>query len=89
MKYETLKFELTGSVATITLNRPDAANAFNQQLADELLNAAEQCSTDTAIRAVILTGEGRMFCGGIDRRRCLCRRVGEIHDGVYENRAVP
>ena len=66
MKYETLKFELTGAVATITLKRPDAANAFNQQLADELLNAAEQCSTDTAIRAVILTGEGRMFCGGGD-----------------------
>lgn len=66
MNYETLKFELTGAVATITLQRPDAANAFNQQLADELLNAAEQCSTDTAIRAVILTGEGRMFCGGGD-----------------------
>ena len=45
---------------------PDASNAFNQQLADELLNAAERCSTDTAIRAVILTGEGRMFCGGGD-----------------------
>ncbi len=66
MQYETLKFELSGAVATITLQRPDAANAFNQQLADELLDAAEQCSTDTAIRAVILTGEGRMFCGGGD-----------------------
>ena len=75
MKYETLKFELSGAVATITLQRPDAANAFNQQLADELLAAAEQCSTDTAIRAVILTGEGRMFCG---KSRPICPATSAI-----------
>ena len=66
MKYETLKFELARSVATITLHRPDVANAFNRQLADELLDAAERCSTNSEIRSVILTGEGRMFCAGGD-----------------------
>ena len=66
MKYETLKFELAGAVATITLHRPDVANAFNQQLADELLDAAEQCSNNSKIRSVILTGEGQMFCAGGD-----------------------
>jgi 2-(1,2-epoxy-1,2-dihydrophenyl)acetyl-CoA isomerase len=66
MTYETIKFEVDGPVATITLHRPDAANSLNQQMGDDLLAAANHCASNAAIRAVILTAEGRMFCAGGD-----------------------
>lgn len=66
MSYETLKFSVAGPVATITLNRPDAANSLNLQMGNDLLAVANRCTSDPSIRAVILTAEGRMFCGGGD-----------------------
>jgi 2-(1,2-epoxy-1,2-dihydrophenyl)acetyl-CoA isomerase len=64
--YETLRFEATDGVARITLARPDAANAIDLALARELADAALRCDEDPAVRAVLLTGEGRMFCAGGD-----------------------
>lgn len=58
--------EVTEGVCHITLNRPDAANAINLTLARELLSAAIRCHQDPAIRCVLLTGVGRMFCAGGD-----------------------
>ena len=66
MTYQALKFEMEGSIATITLHRPDAANSLNQQMGDELLAVANRCASQRDIRAVILTAEGRMFCAGGD-----------------------
>ena len=66
MSYETLTFDVAGAVATITLNRPDAANSLNLQMGNDLLAVANRCTSDPAIRAVILTAQGRMFCGGGD-----------------------
>ena len=57
---------LDGAVATITLNRPAAGNAINQPLADALLDAAIRCDTDPAIRCVVLTAGGKLFCAGGD-----------------------
>ena len=64
--YETIKFELKGRIATITLNRPDAANGLNAKMASELAHSAGQCKSDPNIRAVILTANGRFFCAGGD-----------------------
>jgi 2-(1,2-epoxy-1,2-dihydrophenyl)acetyl-CoA isomerase len=66
MSYSTLLFEIRDSVARITLNRPDAANALNLDMSKDLMHAALQCSEDPAVRAVIITGTGRMFCAGGD-----------------------
>ncbi len=66
MTYETLNFDITSNIATITLDRPDAANALNAQMAEELFDAAVRCSSDADVRAVIITGTGRMFCAGGD-----------------------
>ncbi len=66
MDYKTLKFDIAGSIATITLNRPDDANALNLAMAEELLAVSIACSTNRDIRAVVLTGEGKLFCGGGD-----------------------
>jgi 2-(1,2-epoxy-1,2-dihydrophenyl)acetyl-CoA isomerase len=66
MSYQQLRLEIDGSVATITLDRPDAANTFNMELAHEFMLAADECDTNSNIRAVVLTGSGKMFCAGGD-----------------------
>ncbi|OED36137.1 enoyl-CoA hydratase [Chromatiales bacterium (ex Bugula neritina AB1)] len=66
MNFETLKFEVAGNIATITLNRPDDANALDMRMADELLEVSVLCSCDPEVRAVIWTGTGKMFCAGGD-----------------------
>ncbi len=66
MPYTALLFDIRDSIARITLNRPDAANALNVDLARDLMHAALQCDEDPTIRAVIITGTGRMFCAGGD-----------------------
>lgn len=66
MTFETLLFEHTDGVAVITLNRPEAANALSPQMARELSDVAIRCDDDPAVRAVVLTGAGRMFCAGGD-----------------------
>lgn len=58
--------EISDGLARITLNRPDAGNAFNQATADALLGTALKVAHDPAVRVVTLTGAGRMFCVGGD-----------------------
>ncbi len=66
MSYETIEYAVKDGVATITLNRPDAANTLSVKLGEELLDAAIAADIDPAVRAVILTGKGRFFCAGGD-----------------------
>lgn len=66
MTYETLTFDVVGGVATIALNRPDAANAMNRTMMLDLFAVARRCDADDAIRAVVMTGSGKMFCAGGD-----------------------
>ncbi len=66
MDYETLRFEVSGGVATITLNRKDnPANALNARMAEELFDIGVRCGAPD-VRAVIVTSTGKMFCGGGD-----------------------
>ena len=66
MTYETLRIEHESGIATVTLNRPDAANAINLPLARELHDAATNLDSDPDVRVVVVTGEGRFFSGGGD-----------------------
>ncbi|MES2397306.1 MAG: enoyl-CoA hydratase-related protein [Bacteroidota bacterium] len=61
-----IKSELDGNVLKITLNRPDKFNSFNREMALALQAALDKAATDSAIRAVYLTGEGKAFCAGQD-----------------------
>jgi len=61
-----LLYEVRDHVAHLTLNRPEAANALNFELAAALEEASLQCGEDPAVRAVLLTGAGKLFCGGGD-----------------------
>ena len=62
----TLLFEREGSIAKLTLNRPDVGNAIDLSLAKRLMMAAIDCDEDDSISCVVLTGAGRFFCTGGD-----------------------
>ena len=66
MAFETILFQVEDGVATITLNRPDKLNAFNDQMIGETTAAFKQTSRDKEIRCVVLTGNGRAFSSGQD-----------------------
>ena len=55
-----------GAVLTLTLNRPEKLNAFNDAMASELLAAFETAATDATVRAIVVRGEGRGFSSGQD-----------------------
>src|SRR3546814_5060797 len=59
-------FQRENGVARLTLNRPDAGNTIDLPLARALMDAAIACDEDDAIRVVVLTGAGKMFCAGGD-----------------------
>ncbi len=67
MSYETILYEVQDNIATITLNRPEARNALNDQLLRELNAALRTAGDDEAVRVVVLTGAGdKVFCAGGD-----------------------
>jgi 2-(1,2-epoxy-1,2-dihydrophenyl)acetyl-CoA isomerase len=65
---ETVLYDVTDGVATITLNRPEAMNSLTAGMKAALLDAMTRAAGDEAARAVILTGCGRAFCAGQDLR---------------------
>jgi 2-(1,2-epoxy-1,2-dihydrophenyl)acetyl-CoA isomerase len=92
MSYDTLLFAVADGVATITINRPDAANAMSPQCAAELADVALRCDDDPSVRAVVITGAGRMFCAGGDlaafasagegSKSLLKKMAGDLHMGL-------
>ncbi len=69
MNYTTLRYEVSDNILTLTLNRPEQLNAFNLTMAEELVQAFEQADADEAVRVVVVTGEGKAFCAGMDLGR--------------------
>jgi 2-(1,2-epoxy-1,2-dihydrophenyl)acetyl-CoA isomerase len=63
---ETVLMERVGAVMRLTLNRPAFANTINTELAHALMESAISCDEDDAVRCVLLTGSGKLFCGGGD-----------------------
>lgn len=66
MNLSTVLYDVNDGVAIITLNRPEAMNAWTPQLSDELSLAMGQADEDDSVRAVVVTGAGRAFCAGAD-----------------------
>jgi enoyl-CoA hydratase/carnithine racemase len=66
MAYETILTSLDSGVLTLTLNRPEALNAYTATMGAELADAFVQADADDAVRVIIVTGAGRGFCAGAD-----------------------
>ena len=81
LSFATIKFDIEGRVATITLNRPDEANGLNTVMSQELAIAAQQCAENPLIKAVILTGSGRFFSAGGDIKAML-EFGDQVADGI-------
>ncbi len=64
--YTQIRYEVADHIATITLDRPEALNAFTGTMLGELLDAYDRIDADDDVRAVIVTGAGRAFCAGAD-----------------------
>lgn len=61
-----LNISKSGGVATLTFNRPDKFNSFNQEMAFATQKALDECEGDEAVRAIVIRGEGKAFCAGQD-----------------------
>ena len=66
MTNEFIKFSVEGAVAKIVLNRPDKYNSIIREMALQMQQSLDKCSTDKNIRAIYITGEGNGFCSGQD-----------------------
>ena len=66
MTYEQIQYAVSEGVATITLNRQEKLNSFTAQMAEETIHALNAAKADEAVRAIVITGEGRAFCAGQD-----------------------
>lgn len=66
-----LTYHVEKNIATITLNRPEVYNAFNDALSYELQDALKKAERDEQVRAVVLTGAGKAFCSGQDLKASL------------------
>ena len=66
MTFTTILVNIDDGIATVTLNRPGAMNAWNSRMALELSNAMASLDRDDSVRAIVVTGAGRVFCAGAD-----------------------
>jgi 2-(1,2-epoxy-1,2-dihydrophenyl)acetyl-CoA isomerase len=80
--FENLLYEVTESVCTITLNRPEVYNAINDELSYELQDAFKKASTDDTVRVVVLTGAGKGFCSGQDLKAIAGAKIDSLAEVV-------
>jgi enoyl-CoA hydratase/carnithine racemase len=64
--YSTIRYEVDDGLLRLTLNRPEVMNAFTVEMANELEDAFKRASGDDAVRSIVVTGEGKAFCAGMD-----------------------
>jgi 2-(1,2-epoxy-1,2-dihydrophenyl)acetyl-CoA isomerase len=81
---QTVNLTVSGGVATVELNRPEALNAWNAQFGANLLAALHQAAEDDAVRAVVITGAGRAFSSGADLKDVSDELTPEGRPNVYK-----
>ncbi|MGH9114945.1 MAG: enoyl-CoA hydratase-related protein [Acidimicrobiales bacterium] len=75
--YQEIVYSVDDPVATVTLNRPEALNAWTQRMAAEVRHAVHRAEEDPAVVGIVITGAGRAFCAGADMRRLSALSSGE------------
>src|SRR5215210_6233283 len=66
MAYQHIQAGMRDGVLTLTLDRPDVLNSFNARMAEDLRRALDGAVSDTAVRSILISGNGRAFCAGQD-----------------------
>jgi enoyl-CoA hydratase/carnithine racemase len=79
MTYETLIVETNEGVTLIRLNRPQALNALNGQLMDEMTAALAAAETDEAVRCIVITGSDRAFAAGADIKEMASKSYADVY----------
>ncbi len=87
--YSEIVYEVEDPVATITLNRPDALNAWTPTMEMELRDALTEAVADPAVVGIVLTGAGRAFCAGMDLKLLDAYAAGDRDVLVADHVALP
>ncbi len=82
-EFTSLLFQVQNGICTITLNRPEVYNAFNDDLSFQLQDALKQASKDNSIRVVVLTGAGKAFCSGQDLKASSGVKNRSLSDSIH------
>jgi 2-(1,2-epoxy-1,2-dihydrophenyl)acetyl-CoA isomerase len=82
--YESILFEMVEGVATLTLNRPDVFNAFNEQLSNDVNDVLRKISKDKDIRVLVITGAGKAFCSGQDLKAIASSSNRSLSESLYK-----
>lgn len=85
IKMSIIQFEQVGAVAKITLNRPEAFNSFNKELATSLQSLLDQCEASEEIRCIYLTGTAKAFSAGQDLQEIVSPESPPINQIVSEH----
>ncbi len=93
MQFEAIRYDVEGPVATVTLARPDAANAQNTRMIEELDAALDLADADDDVRVLVLAGEGKHFSAGHDLKEILAgtdewARMRETPEGKLRHEQV-
>lgn len=80
MSYQTLGLQIENHIATVSFNRPEKANALNKLAWDELRAVFEELDTNPDARVIVLQGEGKHFCAGIDLELLMAIRTETAND---------
>ena len=84
MSYETILFEVKEGIASLTLNRPDVFNAFNEQLSSDVNDALKKVSKDKSIRVLVISGAGKAFCSGQDLKAIAGSKNRSLSESLYK-----
>ena len=79
MSYENIIVEKSDEIITVSLNRPDALNALNDQLMDELLSEVDSYEKDDSLRCMILTGSEKAFAAGADIKQMQLKTYMDVY----------
>lgn len=74
MDYQDIRYNVANHILTLTLHRPERMNAWTLRMKDEMLHALARANADDDIRVIVVTGEGKAFCAGME----LVRPEGNI-----------
>lgn len=89
MPNNSIELKVENKVAYITLNRPEVFNSFNREMALRLQDTLDACEVNDAVRAIVLTGNGKAFCAGQDLKEVTSTELNPGFKKILEEHYNP